>query len=128
MGPLEREEARRRTHARLAALKQRAVRLRRRVVAVAAIGFAALWIVVSVQMATGHDPVLSRPAANVTAAAGESVANDPERRDRSAATPAPAEIERSELEATALAEEEQLEAEIAEVEELELEAVTTSQS
>ncbi|MBK5218474.1 MAG: hypothetical protein JJE35_01620 [Thermoleophilia bacterium] len=92
----------------------------------AAIGFAVLWIVLSVQMATGNDPVLSQSAANVSAAAKESVASDPERRTRSAAVPSPA--KRSELETAAQAEEVLLEAEQIEAEELELEAVTTSQS
>ena len=106
MGPLDRELAQRRGRRKLDAMRRRTGQLRRRVVATAVVGFALLWTVVFVQMATGNDPVLKPSATSVRSAAQESVASDPERRALRAATAPPPPAEEPE----------------------ELEAVTTSQS
>lgn len=54
---------RREAQNRLRAQRQRAGRLRNRVIAISLVTFGLLWGVVLVQMATGNDPVLgSRPA------------------------------------------------------------------
>lgn len=121
MTPFEREEMKRRAQAKLAALRERAARLRRRVLVIAAVGFVALWAAIFVQMVTGHDPALGPATAAAPAAAQESVAADPERRVFVEAE-ATAEAEVAELEAEA----EAAEAEAAEAEELE--AATTGQS
>lgn len=130
MTPFEREEMKRRAQAKLAALRERAARLRRRVLLIAAVGFVALWAAIFVQMVTGHDPALGPATATAPAAAAaaaqESVASDPERRVF-VETEATAEAEVAELQAEAeAAETEAAEAEAAEVEELE--AATTGQS
>lgn len=141
MTPFERERMRRRAEAKLAALRERAARLRKRVVAWAAIGFVVLWAAIFAQMITGHDPALGPTAAAVRGAAQESVAADPEQRVLRASSPlrddeaeegwGEAErvedaerIEEERLEAAAEAERAALEASEAE----ELEAVTTGQS
>lgn len=133
MTPFEREEMKRRARAKLAAMRERAVRLRKRVLVAAAIGFIAIWAAIFGQMITGNDPALGPVAANVRAAAQESVASDPERRVSQTAAP-PGEEEEGQLEATRL-EEERLEAaaeaeraELEAIEAEELEAVTTGQS
>lgn len=146
MEPLGREEAKWRAQAKLAAMRERAAHLRRRVVVGAIIGFALLWSAIFAQMMLGHDPVLGAATGNVRAAAQESFASDPERRahrtlaprgesDEEEAEAEPfieerAEIER--LEAAAEAEAEELAAieagERAAIEAEELEAVTTGQS
>lgn len=132
MGALEREVARRRGQRKLDAMKRRTEQLRRRVVATAIVGFAVLWTVVFVQMATGNDPALSTGAA--TRSAKKKAAPDPERRNLQAAVPPPSEEEKEESPAVeepetseaAGIEAEQREAEARELEELE--AVTTGQS
>lgn len=137
MGPFEREMARRRGQRKLDAMKRRAARLRRRVVATAIIAFAGLWTAVFVQMATGHDPALA-PSAAARPATKESAVGDRERPRLRVAVPPPGQedeetrpateseaIEASRLEAERL-EVERLEAEAGELEELE--AVTTGQS
>lgn len=136
MTPLEREEMKRRAQAKLAAMRERVRRLRRRVLTAAAIGFAVLWAAVFAQMMTGHDPALGPTAANVRVAAQESVAADPERRAlRVQAPPGDDEEEEGQLAAARLEAErvelEQVEAATAEAEQVEaeeLEPVTTGQS
>lgn len=134
MTPFEREEMKRRARAKLAAMRERAVRLRKRVLAAAAIGFIVIWGAIFGQMITGNDPALGPVAANVRAAAQESLASDPERRALQAATPPSDDEEGGRLEATRLEEERveaAAEAERAELEAIEaeeLEAVTTGQS
>jgi hypothetical protein len=142
MGPLEREMALRRGQRKLDAMKRRAGQLRRRVVATAIVGFAALWTVVFVQMATGNDPALATSAATPRSAARESGAPGPEPRNLQASVPPPneegeeddsptiPESEAARIEEERVAAEQfeaqQLEAEARELEELE--AVTTGQS
>lgn len=139
MTPFEREQAKRAAQAKLAAMRERATRLRRRVLVIAAIGFVALWIAIFAQMITGHDPALGPVAATVRTASQESVVSDPGQRVLRVAAPreesdeegwsenARLEEERSESEAI---EAEELEAQAAaEAEEaVELEAATTGQS
>lgn len=134
MTPFEREEMKRRAQAKLAAMRERAARLRKRIMAAAAISFVVLWAAIFAQMMTGHDPVLGPATANVRGAAQESVASDPERRFWRVLSPSEedeeGQVEEARLEAerveAATVEAEQLEAEEAEAEELE--AVTTGQS
>lgn len=146
MEPLGREETRWRAQAKLAAMRERAVHLRRRVVVGAIVGFALLWSAIFAQMTLGHDPVLGAATGNARAAAQESLAADPERRAHRTLAPRDesgeeeseaepfmeerAEIER--LEAAAEAEAEELAAieagERAAIESEELDAVTTGQS
>lgn len=148
MGPFEREVARRRGQRKLDAMKRRTGQLRRRAIATAIVGFALLWTVVFVQMATGNDPVLGT-GASARSAAKKGAASDPERRSAQTAVPPPSEEDDEEstaaggLEASEAAgiEAEQAEAERVEVERVEaeqreaeareleeLEAVTTGQS
>jgi hypothetical protein len=142
MKPLEREETRWRAQAKLAAMRERAVHLRRRVVVGAIVGFALLWSAIFAQMTLGHDPVLGAGTRNVRAAAQESFASDPERRaDRPLAPPGESDEEEAEAEPfiEERAEIERLEAaaeelaaieagERAAIEAEELEAATTGQS
>lgn len=146
MEPLEREETRWRAQAKLAAMRERAAHLRRRVIVGAIIGFALLWSAIFAQMTLGHDPVLGAAVGNVRAAAQESFASDPDRRAHRTLAPReegddeeiesePFMEERAEterLEAAAEAEAEELAAieagERAAIEAEELEAVTTGQS
>ena len=138
MTPFERERAKRAAQAKLAAMRERAARLRRRVLVIAAIGFAVLWIAIFARMITGHDPALGPVAANVRNASQESVVSDPEQRTLRVAAPraesdeegwgesARLEEERAEVEAI---EAEELDAQVAaEAEAVELEAATTGQS
>ncbi len=144
MGPLDRELARRRGQRKVHAMKRRTGQLRQRVVAAAVIGFAILWMVVFVQMATGNDPALGTGARAVRSAANEKSAPDTERRNLQATASPPSEeddeesgpaeepetseaagIEAEQAEAEQI-ETEQREAEARELEELE--AVTTGQS
>ena len=110
MNPLEREQMKSRARAKLVAMRERAVRLRKRALAGAAIGFVVIWAAIFGQMITGNDPALGPAAANVRTAAEESVASDPERR----------------LSRTAAGDEDEGQLEAAQLEELE--AVTTGQS
>lgn len=80
MGPSEREEMRRRAQAKLAAMRERARRLRHRVLTGAAIGFAVLWVAIFTQMITGHDPVLEPATATVRPAPKESTAPESQAR------------------------------------------------
>lgn len=132
MTPLDREEMKRRAQAKLAAMRERARRLRRRVLTAAAIGFAVLWAAVFAQMMTGHDPALGPATANVRGAAQESVAADPERRLLRVRTPSEGDEEEGQLAAERVeveqVEAEQLAAEAEQVEAEELEPVTTGQS
>ena len=138
MTPFEREQAKRAAQAKLAAMRERAARLRRRVLVIAAIGFVALWIAIFAQMIIGHDPALGPVAAAVRTASQESVASDPEQRGLRVAAPREEsddedwseserlEEERAESEAI---ETEEIEAQAAaEAEAVELEAATTGQS
>ena len=59
MDPFEKIERKRQARHRIRAQRERAARLKSRVVAISLICFALLWGVVFVQMATGNDPVLS---------------------------------------------------------------------
>lgn len=67
MSPLDRELARRRGQRKVDAMKRRVEQLRRRVIAIAIVGFVLLWTVVFVQMATGNDPALGTGAASLSA-------------------------------------------------------------
>jgi cytoskeletal protein RodZ len=80
MTPFEREELKRRAEAKLAAMRERAMRLRRRVLTGAAIAFVVLWVAIFAQMITGNDPALEPIAANVRSTSGESTASEPELR------------------------------------------------
>src|SRR5690348_6060312 len=59
MDPIRKRELKVQAWMRLAAQRQRAGRLRGRVVAISLICFVVLWGIVFAQMATGNDPVLS---------------------------------------------------------------------
>jgi hypothetical protein len=136
MDPFEKIERKRQARHRIRAQRQRAGRLRNRVIAISLICFALLWGVVFVQMATGNDPVLGDSSSTV--------AKGGNGRNRPAAKAAPAEAgtntdsgatEPEGLEEQALAEEsveeEPFEAEAEPVEaefEEEPAPVTTSQS
>ncbi len=58
MDPIEKQERKREAQRRLRSQRRRAGLLRSRVIVVSLVGFALLWGVVFVQMATGNDPVL----------------------------------------------------------------------
>jgi cytoskeletal protein RodZ len=131
MGPLEREMAQRRGQRKLDAMRRRVGQLRRGVVATAVVGFAVLWAVVFVQMATGHDPALGAGSSNARSTAKESLAADQERSPpRAASPPHAAEAEddggdssagEGEWAAAERAEAERLEAEQLEAEQVEIE-------
>lgn len=148
MGPLDRELARRRGQRKVDAMKRRTGQLRRRVAATAVIGFALLWMVVFVQMATGNDPALGTGVASHSAVKkkgamgreqhipqatvpppseeddGEGAPiEEPETNEAASFEAERAEAERVEAEQVEI---EQREAEVRELEELE--AVTTGQS
>lgn len=80
MTPIEREEMKRRAQTKLAAMRERARRLRHRVLTGAAIGFAVLWVAIFTQMITGHDPVLGPATTTVRPAAKEGAEPDPQAR------------------------------------------------
>jgi cell division septal protein FtsQ len=82
---LEKIERKREARHRIRAQRERAGRLKARVVAISLICFALLWGVVFVQMATGNDPVLGDSSS--TAVKGSNG------RNRHAAKAAPAEAE-----------------------------------
>jgi hypothetical protein len=138
MGPLEREVAQRRGQRKLDAMKRRTGQLRRRVVAIAAVGFVLLWTVVFVQMATGNDPALGTgPVAKKHAAIERRrralEASSPPPREEVEEVPSTTELQANEdfsVEAEqAEAERIEIERREAEARELqELEAVTTGQS
>jgi hypothetical protein len=67
MDPFEKQERKREAQRRLRAQREKAGELRGRVVAISLVCFALLWGAVFVQMATGHDPVLSNKPAKVAA-------------------------------------------------------------
>jgi hypothetical protein len=73
MDPFEKIERKRRARHRIRAQRERAGRLKARVVAISLICFAVLWGVVFVQMATGNDPVLGDSSSTV--AKGSSARN-----------------------------------------------------
>jgi len=147
MDPIEKHERKRQAWQRLRAQRRRAGQLRGRVVAISLIGFALLWAIVFVQMATGNDPVLgSKPPKVASSKPARSSARQSE---AEAVEPEPLEAEPVEAEAepeledegeaaeSEAAEIEAVEAEIAEQEAAEIEAaeaepepapVTTSQS
>lgn len=74
MTPIEREELKRRAEAKLAAMRERARRLRGRVLSGAAIGFAVIWVAIFTQMISGHDPVLGPATATVRGATKDGAA------------------------------------------------------
>jgi hypothetical protein len=143
MGPLEREVAQRRGQRKLDAMKRRTGQLRRRVVAIAVVGFVLLWTVVFVQMATGNDPALgtgpvAKGRATIERKRQKLEASSPPPREEVEEAPDTAELQASE---DSSVEAEQVEAERAEAERIEierrevearelqeLEAVTTGQS
>jgi hypothetical protein len=65
MDPIEKQERKREAQRRLRSQRRRAGLLRSRVIVVSLVGFALLWGVVLVQMATGNDPVLGNSSARV---------------------------------------------------------------
>lgn len=128
MAPLERELARRRAQRKIEAMKRRAGRLRRRVVATAIVGFMLLWTVVFVQMATGNDPALGSGTAAGTAARKKGAPSPP---PRSLQPPAPPPSEEDEEESAPVREPEPneagIEAERAEAERAEAEQIEAEQ-
>jgi hypothetical protein len=90
MDPFEQIERKRQARHRIRAQRERAGRLKTRVVAISLICFALLWGVVFVQMATGNDPVLGDSSS--TPVEGSSG------RNRHAAKPAPAEAKAEPIE------------------------------
>jgi hypothetical protein len=115
---------RRRALRLLDARRRRLNRLRWRVVTMSLVCFALFWGVVSIQMATGNDPVLSRKTASSGTGSGEASERTSERSETpESGTDFEAEAEReaeAELEAEAAFE--------AEAESIELAPVTTGQS
>jgi hypothetical protein len=83
MDDFEKIERKQQARHRIRAQRERAGRLRNRVVAISLICFALLWGVVFVQMATGNDPVLGDSSSTVAKGSGE--------RDRHTARAAPVE-------------------------------------
>jgi hypothetical protein len=65
MDPFEKIERKRQARHRIRAQRERAGRLKARVVAISLICFAVLWGVIFVQMATGNDPVLGDSSSTV---------------------------------------------------------------
>ena len=150
MDSFEKQALKQEARRRLRAQRQRAGRLRARVVTIALIGFVLLWGVIFAQMATGHDPALGDKSSAVAASSTgrkhrpvtselppETAETDAEGGDDSgeAASEAIETTEREALEATEARELEAAELEAAELEAAELEAieiepepVTTSQS
>lgn len=139
MGPLDREQARRRGRRKVDAMKRRTGQLRRRVVASAIVGFVLLWTVVFVQMATGNDPALGSGAATRHAAKKKQPSGPPKPSPQPTLPPpveeASAPVEEPETSGAGIdaerAEAEQIEIEQQEAEARELEAlepVTTGQS
>jgi hypothetical protein len=128
MDPTEKQERKREALRRLRAQRQRAGRLRGRVVAISLIGFVLLWGVVFAQMATGNDPVLGNKSA--IAAKPEKVADEAIETTDPEELEVPQEAEREAVEAAEASELEMAEIEAAEAElvEVEPEPVTTSQS
>jgi hypothetical protein len=123
MDPIEQQQRKYEARRRLRAQRQRAGRLRGRVVAVSLLSFALLWGVVFVQMATGNDPVLGNSHSTTAA----SHRGDPGRRNRSRAREAEV-IEPEPVETEVVEPEVEPEAVEAEVVEPEPAPVTTSQS
>jgi hypothetical protein len=70
MDPFEKIERKRQARHRIRAQRERAGRLKARVVAISLICFALLWGVVFVQMATGNDPVLGDSFSTVAKGSG----------------------------------------------------------
>jgi hypothetical protein len=129
MERLDREAARRRGQRKLEEMRRRATRLRWRVVATALVGFAALWTVVFVQMATGNDPALGTGKA-ARAAAKKQGALNPQRHNLGVTGPPPPRgeedddgpaVEGPEAGETGVLEAERAEAERIEAEQLEIE-------
>ena len=120
MDPLEKIERKRQARHRIRAQRERASRLKTRVVATSLICFALLWGIVFAQMATGNDPVLG----NASKPAGRRGGGNTQAAKAPAEAPREEAFEREEEE---VAEEE---AEAVEVEPVEEEPapVTTSQS
>jgi predicted aconitase len=108
MDPHEQQERRYEARGRLREQRRRVGRLRVRVATIAVTGFVALWGVVFVQMATGHDPVLGATSTTKTvrqegigaaaAAAAAVETTDPEELEVEKATPDAAEVEFAEPE------------------------------
>jgi cytoskeletal protein RodZ len=98
MDPLEKIERKRQTRHRLRAQRERAGRLRARVVAISLICFVLLWGVVFVQMATGNDPVLGDSSSAVVKG------SDGRNRHAAKAAPAEASTDSEEFRATELEE------------------------
>jgi len=71
MDDFEKIERKQQARHRIRAQRERAGRLRNRVVAISLICFALLWGVVFVQMATGNDPVLGDSSSTVAKGSGE---------------------------------------------------------
>jgi ketosteroid isomerase-like protein len=119
MNPPDREMARRHGQRKLDAMRRRKGQLRRRVIATAIVGFALLWAVVFVQMATGNDPALGTGTV-----AKKHAAIERKRRKLEASSPPP----REEVEEAPSAEElGGIEAEQAEAERIEAERFETEQ-
>jgi cytoskeletal protein RodZ len=87
MDPIEQSERKREARRRLSAQRQRAGRLRGRVVAISLISFVLLWGIVFAQMATGNDPVLGSSSSAATKPTAASAARE------SIETTAPEELE-----------------------------------
>jgi hypothetical protein len=142
MDSFEKSERRQQARHRIRAQRERAGRLKARVVAISLICFALLWGVVFVQMATGNDPVLGDSPSNVANAGGgrnrhapnaepaETGASTDSEKVEATATAEPEAPEEEEFLTEEPVEEEPIEAEPVEEEFVEEEPapVTTSQS
>lgn len=71
MDPFEKIQRKQQARHRIRAQRERAGRLKTRVVAISLICFALLWGVVFVQMATGNDPVLGDSSATIAKGGGK---------------------------------------------------------
>jgi hypothetical protein len=96
MDPFEKMQRKQQARHRIRAQRERAGRLKTRVVAISLICFALLWGVVFVQMATGNDPVLGDSSATIARGGGKR-----HRRAAKVAAETGASTDSEELEATA---------------------------
>jgi cytoskeletal protein RodZ len=118
----ERQEKQREARRRLSAQRSRAGSLRGRVIAASVLCFAALWVVVFAQMATGNDPVLAPKAQAAAKETGHQLSSANRAASEAIETTEPRELEPETIEP------ELVEPEAVEAPEPELEALTTGQS
>jgi cytoskeletal protein RodZ len=128
----ERQEKQREARRRLNAQRSRAGFLRGRVIAASILCFAALWVVVFAQMATGNDPVLAPKSQTAAKETSQQVSSANRGASEAIETTEPRELEPEIVEPEAvepeIVEEPIEEPEVVEEPEPELEPLTTGQS